>query len=163
MAIEAMISSLTSNALGKALGNAAQIVPQGQPTTSFKDVLSQADNGAGFANQLNMDLGGGLGQSGDLKVLSGEGVSYNPTDQVNAPKDSNASEKMLDMLGEVNKGQMQMDNLVNQVLYSGKKFSNQELLVIQASVFQWAQQTEMTVKVAEHTVSSVKAVLNTQV
>jgi len=67
------------------------------------------------------------------------------------------------MLSEVNKGQMQMDSLVNHVLYSGKKFSQQELLVVQAHVFHYAQMTELTVKVAEQGVSSFKSVMNTHV
>jgi len=70
---------------------------------------------------------------------------------------------VVDLLGDVNKGQMQMDSMVNQILYSGKKFSNQELLCIQAHVFHFAQMTELTVKVAEQGVSSVKSVLNTQI
>jgi hypothetical protein len=66
------------------------------------------------------------------------------------------------MLSEVNKGQLQMDSMVNEILYSGKKFGNQELLAIQAHIFQFAQMTEMTVKVAEHGIGSVRTVLQTQ-
>ncbi len=73
------------------------------------------------------------------------------------------SNKVVNLLSEVNKGQMQMDGMVNQVLHSDKKFSNQELLAIQAHVYHYAQMAELTVKVAEHGTTSVKQVLNTQV
>ena len=44
-----------------------------------------------------------------------------------------------------------------------KKFSNQELLAIQAHVFHVAQMTELTVKSVELAVSSFNGVMNTQI
>jgi hypothetical protein len=98
-----------------------------------------------------------------MQAITGDDVGFVPTEQVMGLGKPETSAKVVDMLGDVNKGQMQMDSLVNHVLYSGKRFSNQELLVIQAHVFHFAQMTELTVKVAEQSISSVKSVLNTQV
>lgn len=164
MAIEAVVSKLNSEALGKAVVKSDELARGGGQASPFSEMLSQMDSGLDFAQTLGM---GGLDQdpspTGQMQAMGGDGVSFSPALDVTNASTPEASEKVMDMLGEVNKGQIQMDSLVNHILYSGKKFSNQELLVIQAHVFHYAQMTELTVKVAEQGVSSVKSVLNTQV
>lgn len=162
MAIEAVVSQLNSSALGKAVSNSQGAADAAQKKSSFSDIMKKIDSGTEFADQLGM-LDKSITPVENMRALNGDAVSFTPADQVTKVGRPEASEKLLDMLGEVNEGQMQMDSLVNNILHSGKKFSNQELLVIQAHVFHFAQMTELTVKVAEQGVSSVKAVLNTQV
>ncbi|MFA4970977.1 MAG: hypothetical protein WC683_00085 [bacterium] len=163
MAIEAVVSQLNSSALGKAVTNSegmSKISEQGSP---FKDVLAeQMNSGTEFADSMGM-MNNDVTPTSQMQTMEAGEVSYTPEIDVSQTSSPEASEKVLDMLGEVNKGQMQMDGLVNHILYSGKKFSNQELLVIQAHVFHFAQMTELTVKVAEQGVSALKSVLNTQV
>jgi hypothetical protein len=128
-------------------------------------MLSQMDSGEDFAKSMGM-MGGesqDINPMSRVETIGADAVAFTPTEGTTGVTNPAATEKVMDMLGEVNKGQMQMDTLVNHVLYSGKKFSNQELMVIQAHVFHFAQMTELTVKVAEQSVSSVKSVLNTQV
>ncbi len=163
MAIEAVVSQLNSSALGKAVGNsqgAANVAQRNKE--SFADIMSKIDSGEDFANQVGA-LGNSISPTDNLQVIEGNSVSFTPSEGVTEVSRPEASEKLISMLGDVNEGQMQMDSLVNHVVHSGKKFSNQELLVIQAHVFHFAQMTELTVKVAEQGVSSVKSVLNTQV
>ncbi|HPQ80124.1 MAG TPA: hypothetical protein PLZ86_00145 [bacterium] len=164
MAIESVVGKLSTEALGKAVVKSDEFA---KPVDSspFKEMLSQMDSGGhDFASLMGMT---GHAQEIDptsrMQALGAEGISFSPAEQSVGITDPAASEKVLDMLGHVNKGQMQMDTLVNHVLYSGKKFSNQELMVIQAHVFHFAQMSELTVKIAEQGVSSVKSVLNTQV
>ena len=162
MAVEHVISKLSSEALGKAVGSSegiAKPLPQG---SSFKEVLNNVDAGKEFADQLGIG-DATMDPTGKMQTLSANTIEFNPADAVTSVGKPETSQKIVDMLSEVNKGQMQMDSLVNNILYSGKKFSNQELLCIQAHVFHYAQMTELTVKVAEQGISSVKAVLNTQV
>jgi len=163
MVLDAVVTQLNSSALGKAVTNsegAAKAVEQG---ASFNDILSEKmDGGMEFADAMGM-MDNDITPTNQMQAMNGADVSYTPEIDVTEVGNPEASEKVLDMLGEVNKGQMQMDSLVNHILYSGKKFSNQELLVIQAHVFHFAQMTELTVKVAEQGVSSLKSVLNTQV
>ncbi len=163
MAIEAAIGKLSSEAMGKAVVKSDELAKPAQDS-SFKAMMSEMDSGNEFANAI------GFGENSmemdptyQLQSLSADNLAFTPADGATGISDPAASEKVMDMLGEVNKGHMQMDNLVNHVLYSGKKFSNQELLVIQAHVFHFAQITELTVKLAEQGVNSVKTVLNTQV
>ena len=162
MAINSVIGKLNKDAIAKAVTKSEGMAGQaGQ--TSFSDVMQQVDSGADFAQTVGIGGTHNIDPTGQMMSLDGENVSYMPTEQLTSVAKPEASEKVVDMLGEVNKGQMQMDSLVNHILYSGKKFSNQELLVVQAHVFHFAQMTELTVKVAEQSISSVKSVLNTQV
>ena len=163
MAIEAVVSQLNSTALGKAVSNSEGVANAKQQGKTFADIIKEIDSGADFAKDLGLAGKQDLSATAHMQTLEADAVDFVPTDKVTEVAKPEASEKVLDMLGEVNKGQMQMDSLVNHILYSGKKFSNQELLVVQAHVFHFAQMTELTVKVAEQGVSSVKSVLNTQV
>ncbi|PIR25477.1 MAG: hypothetical protein COX62_06870 [Deltaproteobacteria bacterium CG_4_10_14_0_2_um_filter_43_8] len=157
-------NKLASKAATKALEKSFQDTSNvGKQKTSFQDTLSNAGAEAKeFASKLGVSE---TNQAPKMQVeaLNGKTVDFTPDMSVTEVKAPNGSEKLVDMLSEVNKGQMQMDSLVNHVLYSGKKFSQQELLVVQAHVFHYAQMTELTVKVAEQGVSSFKSVMNTHV
>ncbi len=166
MAAEMVISKLSSEALGKAMVKSeGSIQPLSQTTegSSFKQILAQMDSGNDFSNMLGINGNQAIDPTGNMQSVAGNGFEFKPGEEAIGVGKMDSSQKVVDMLSEVNKGQMQMDSMVNQILYSGKKFSNQELLCIQAHVFQFAQMTELTVKVAEQGVSSVKSVLNTQV
>jgi hypothetical protein len=129
---------------------------------SFKAILDGMDVGNELVQNLGLD-NRDLSPTNQIQSLGGSGIDFNPVNGVANSTGPNTGERILDMLGEVNKGQIQMDSIVNHILYSGQKFSSQELLVIQAHVFHFAQMTELTVKVAEQGVSSLKSVFNTQV
>jgi len=162
MAINPALAKLNSQALQKAVSKSDQMnKPLGQGET-FKDMLNSMQSSTDFAEKLGMGSNS-IDPSGNMKSLSAGEVAFAPESSVADASGPDVSRKVVDMLSEVNKGQMQMDSMVNQVMYSDKKFSNQELLAIQAHVYHYAQMAELTVKVAEHGISSVKQVLNTQV
>lgn len=163
MVVEAIVSKLNAEAIGKAVSKSSETVGGAGQGTSFREVMSQIETGADFADMMGIGGTTDVNPTNQVQSLGADAVSFTPTEETTGISKPAAGEKVLDLLGEVNKGQMQMDGLVNHILYSGKKFSNQELLVIQAHVFHFAQMTELTVKVAEQGVSSMKSILNTQV
>lgn len=163
MSIEAIVGKLNQEALGKAVTKSEGMAQEANRGSSFKEMMTQVESGAEFADMVGIGGETSIDPTTQMMSLNGEDVSFMPGQEVTEIGQPETSRKVVDMLGEVNKGQMQMDSLVNHILYSGKKFSNQELLVIQAHVFHFAQMTELTVKVAEQSISSVKSVLNTQV
>lgn len=163
MSINAIVGKLNKQALEKAVNKSEGMAGQANKPTSFQDVIHKVESGADFANMVGVGGTTDINPTAKMQALSGNDVGFVPAEEATSMSKPEASEKIVDMLGEVNKGQMQMDSLVNHVLYSGKRFSNQELLVVQAHVFHFAQMTELTVKVAEQSISSVKSVLNTQV
>ncbi|MBI4365569.1 MAG: hypothetical protein HY543_02000 [Deltaproteobacteria bacterium] len=129
----------------------------------FQQLMNQMDTGAKFAESIGVlpaDLQNG---PGEIQALSAEGIAPTPEWLDPHGMSPTGAEHVVSLLSEVNHGQMQMDHLLNEILYGGKKFSNQELLAIQAHIYHFAQMTELTVKVAEQGLSSVKTILNTQV
>jgi len=161
--VQAIYGKLASTALEKAANSSAKEVVQSVPQeSSFKNMLNSLDTGQEMVDLLGIGKDTNLG-SGNIEVLPAEAIKITPAEMNVGLEPPQGTEKIVSMLSEVNKGQMQMDNLVNEILYSGKRFSNQELLAIQAHVFHFAQMTELTVKVTEQGVSSVKTVLNTQI
>ena len=160
MAVDKMVSQLASNAINKALNESSR-VSQPDPGRSFKEILSGAEEGKAFAESLGL-MNQGVAPSSQMEAISVEGIEPELVN-VNKTTTPETSEKIVNMLSDVNKGSMQMENLINNIMYSGKRFSQQEMLVMQAHVYHHAQMMELTVKMAGQSVSSVKAVLNTQV
>lgn len=129
----------------------------------FKQMLDSISAGQEMATSLGI-TGQEIGlPSSHVNAISASGIPIDTANMAVGLEQPQGMQKVVDLLSEVNDGQMQMENMVNQILYSGKKFSNQELLAIQAHVFHFAQVTELVVKAADQGVSSIKAILNTNV
>ncbi len=160
--MDIVLGKVVAQTVGQAAGEAAK---PGATGSNFQDLMS------GLDNQMNMndltsslgldtsDLSSGMGQ---FQAISAENVTMDPNNMQVGSSSGNNTDKVVDMLSEVNKGQMQMDNLLNEVLYSGRKFSNQELLVIQAQIHHFSEMTDLTVKVAEQAVNNLRQIQNTQ-
>lgn len=133
-----------------------------QGPSPFQELLQNAQEVYDFADLL----GAGDNQllpNGKAQAMSAQEISFDPSTQLAEQFEPTGGEKVVNMLADFNEQQMHMDSLVNEILYGEKRFSNQELLAIQAHVFHVAQMTEMTVKAAELTVTSFKGVMNTQI
>ncbi len=66
------------------------------------------------------------------------------------------------MMGNIEKGQVQLDKLINGSL-NGKSFSNSELLGLQAGMYKYSQELDLCGKVVEKATSGLKDTLKTQV
>jgi hypothetical protein len=66
------------------------------------------------------------------------------------------------VLQQVVSGQNKLDDIIKMAT-SGKVYGNQELLAIQAAVYKFSQELEMTSKVVEKATSGVKQTMQTQV
>ena len=161
MAINNAVAKLGQQALSKAVSKTEQLKPVGKQG-GFSEVLNNMQSAQDFAQSLGMTSSNVESAKG-MKAIPGNGIEFSPANSVTQPDGPQVSKKVVDMLSEVNDGQIQMDSLINQILHSDKKFNPQELLAIQAHVNHYAQMAELTVKVAEHGISSTKQILNTQV
>ena len=170
--VESVSAKLVSNIINNVANKSTDGVSTnklGSDVSPFQQVMDQMSTGSNSADQGEA-LAKAFGvvpedaaSSANDKVISAEGLEIDPSDINLAQEPLSGSDKVVNMLSDVNKGQMKMDELVNQILYSGKHYSSQELLAIQAEVFHYAQMSELTVKVADQGVSSVKSVLSTQI
>lgn len=66
------------------------------------------------------------------------------------------------MVNDIEKGQGVMDKLINGGL-TGKSFNSTELLALQAGMYKYTQELELTGKVVEKATSGLKDTLKTQV
>lgn len=82
--------------------------------------------------------------------------------QVEAASDAKKGEGLKKILAGVMDGQNQLDQIIAKAA-SGKQFSNQELLAMQAGVYKFSQELELTSKVVEKATSGVKQTMQTQV
>lgn len=81
---------------------------------------------------------------------------------VEAVKDPKKMDGMKRVLANVMDGQNALDSIIKKAA-SGKQFSNQELLAMQAGVYKFSQELELTSKVVEKATSGVKQTMQTQV
>jgi hypothetical protein len=66
------------------------------------------------------------------------------------------------MMEDVMAGQNKLEDIINLSL-SGRNFSSQELLAMQAGVYRFTQELELTSKVVEKATATIKQTMNTQV
>ena len=159
-------TKLSTQVMAKALENsqaetAKPVSPEGG---SFKQTMESTEAHMRIMDILGVDQQNQVLPSGKMESISAESITLeqdnNAIPKAGGPE---GGEKVLNMLADFNNQQSQMDLLVNQIMYGDKKFSNQELMAIQAHVFHIAQMTELTVKSVELAVSSFKGVMNTQI
>ncbi len=72
------------------------------------------------------------------------------------------SSMLMGMFGNMEKGQANLDKLISGGL-SGKTFSNAELLSLQAGMYKYTQELELTGQVVEKATGGLKDTLKTQV
>jgi hypothetical protein len=78
------------------------------------------------------------------------------------PETSKASNMVSGVVNSLEKGQLNLEKLINSGM-SGKNFSNSELLSLQASMYKYTQELDLTSKVVEKATSGLKDVVKTQV
>jgi len=66
------------------------------------------------------------------------------------------------VLGSLEQGQREVDKLIEAGL-SGKEFTNSELLLLQARMYRFTQEVELTSKVVEKGAGGIKETVRTQV
>ena len=112
-----------------------------QETTSASDVLRTAQS-----NAVNGSQSIGQGPNAAKKVDA-------------TGKTESGLKKMLNQMVD---GQNKLDDIIKMAT-SGKTYSQQDLLAIQASVYKFSQELDLTSKVVEKATSGIKQTMQTQV
>jgi hypothetical protein len=81
---------------------------------------------------------------------------------VNGKAETQKGNMMTSMVDSLEKGQVNLEKLI-EAGASGKKFSNAEMLSLQASMYKYTQELDLTSKVVEKATSGLKDVVKTQV
>jgi transcription termination factor NusB len=79
-----------------------------------------------------------------------------------ASQPSKIAQTMSGIISEMEQGQGRLDKLIN-VGLSGKEMSNTDLLALQASMYKYTQEMDLTGKVVEKATTGLKDTLKTQV
>lgn len=136
----------------------AETLAQGQqaPQTQFNDVLQNQRVGE------VQEVGRTRPEVGDvLRTARGQEVPRVPA--IGQTMDSRPLANGLHrMMEEVMSGQNKLEDIINLSL-SGRNFSTPEMLAMQAGIYRFTQELELTSKVVEKATSTVKQTMNTQV
>lgn len=156
-------NKLATQVLQKAFENSSQV--EGKTATTgqgnFADLFKNAQSDLDFPKALGIGDNRLLSNS-PAQAISAEQIAVDP-DAVTLQFDKGKNPVLVDLLSDFNSQSQRMDTLMNDVIFGNRRYSNQELLVMQAQIFHMAQEVELTVKVAELGVSSFKGVMNTQI
>ena len=124
------------------LPQANQAVKPQNATKSFQDVLEQTSSPVGMDNTISTQKATEIKQ--DL------------------PVEKTRDTQLTKVLNSVVSGQDKMSKIIK-LATSGRSFNPTELLAIQAGVYKFSQELELTSKVVEKATDGVKQTLQTQV
>ncbi|MCP3097612.1 ATP-dependent helicase HrpB [Myxococcus sp. K15C18031901] len=146
---------LADKAQGAGQVDAAQGVNKAQ-ATQRTDAVRQVET-------VNKAEKAGLNK---VSAAASQPVTAKAAEPVAAKTELNKSSKATDMMsavvGDLEKGAGNLEKIIAQAS-SGKQFTNAELLSLQASMYQYTQQLDLTSKVVEKATTGLKDVVKTQV
>lgn len=129
---------------------------QQTPDVAFNQVLD--------SQRVGEIEGGRLNPATNANVLRAARAQQTPSvpaigNQLNSRTFGSGLQRIME---DVMQGQNKLEEIINLSL-SGRNFSTPELLAMQAGVYRFTQELELTSKVVEKATSSVKQTMNTQV
>ena len=131
----------------------------GGPNQAFQDALRNQQT-APIGNQLQVNQTQAATAAQNVLMQAKINTTSPSTRVGEAQKTENS--KMATMLESLVNGQDKMTNIMNMAL-SGRQFNPAELLAMQAGVYRFSQELELTGKVVEKATSGIKQTMNTQV
>lgn len=163
----------TGSGLGKAAGELMKEMQKAQSEISKLEKQGNpsgsAQGGADFAQKLDSMRVQEVQKTDNIQatkkaanILARAKIdAQSPTMRVGETAKTERS-KIASMLESMVNGQDKMTEIMNMAL-SGRQFSPPELIAMQAGVYKFTQELELTSKVIEKATSGVKQTMNTQV
>ena len=155
--------------IGKAAGELLKEMEKAQKELQQLDKTQQTGGANQFQNVMQAQQTQGVqatnqaqGVQEASKILQQAKINQlSPSTRVGEAARSKQN-RMTKMLEGLIKGQDRMTHIMNMAL-SGRQFSPPELIAMQAGVYRFAQELELTSKVVEKATSGIKQTMNTQV
>jgi hypothetical protein len=153
--------------LQKAMEHNQNVAGKGAAPAQFNDVMAQGVQGPNATNPaLDTTKVQDVTKASDvLRTAQAQqvgGVDTNLGVKTVEAKSETRESGLKSLLNQVVDGQNKLDQIIKMAT-SGKTYGNQELLAIQASVYKFSQELELTSKVVEKATSGVKQTMQTQV
>lgn len=141
-----------------AMQQADQLAQADKPTEAqFNQVLDSQR--VGQIDNTRMNAGGNLDVLRAARAQQSAPAVPAVGNQLNSGAFSSGVQRIME---DVMQGQNKLEEIMNLSL-SGRNFSTPELLAMQAGVYRFSQELELTSKVVEKATSTVKQTMNTQV
>ena len=157
-----MSEAITTILQNLAKGGGAETAPSTAGSNS--DFAKLFENKLQGEQMITEDLMKSFGMSADGqlsdKVIATPEFAINPTELVKPTQPSSILEKVSSYVAEVNRGQLQMNGIIEQAT-SGAKMSPQDLLGLQVGVYQFTMELELTSKLTEQIPNAAKTLWNT--
>lgn len=131
----------------------------GAPTQSFQEVMQTQQVQQPTEVQTGRDVHSAT-QANNV-LLQAKVNATSPSTRVGEAARAQQS-RMAKLMQELVDGQDKMNNLMRLAL-SGRQFSPSEMLAMQAGIFRFSQELELTSKVVEKATSGIKQTMSTQV
>ena len=156
--------------IGKAAGELMKEMQKAQAEVQKLEAKQPGGGGQGFQNTLqNVQSNQGIQNTKQVQatqkaanILAQAKINANqPSARVGQAAQAERS-RMANMLDELIGGQDKMGKIMDMAL-SGRQFSPPELLAMQAGVYKFSQELELTSKVVEKATGGIKQTMNTQV
>ena len=162
----------TGGGMGKAAGELLKEMQQAQQELQKMDQQQGPDKAGSFQDTLQAQQNQGAQAPNQVQQVEATTKSTNvlmnakvnsmtPTTKVGDTARTQRSQ-MADMIEGLVNGQDKMSQIMDLAM-SNKKMSPQELLAMQAGVYRFSQELELTSKVVEKATSGLKQTMNTQV
>jgi len=163
----------TSGGVGKAAGELLKEMQQAQEELQKMDQPQGPDQAGSFQDTLQAQQTQGVQAPNQVAQIEPAAKSSNvlmnakvnamspTTTQVGTTARTQRSE-MANVIEGLVSGQDKMSQIMDMAM-SNKKMSPQELLAMQAGVYRFSQELELTSKVVEKATSGIKQTMNTQV
>lgn len=113
--------------------------------------------------QLRMDKINEIPKDAELKVNEPQGQKIDDIDNTQKVNANESLSSLKDLTNNLEKSNIQLDNLIKSVMQDGKSFSPAELMAMQAQIYQLTREIELTSKVVEQANQGIKTMLNQQV
>ena len=132
----------------------------GGPNEAFKQALNQPQQVHGTTSVQAVQATPQATATQNI-LLQARLVATSPSTRVGEAAAAQRT-KMAKMLDQLVGGQDKMNQIMKLAL-SGRKFDGQELLAMQAGVYRFSQELDLTGKVVDKATSGIKQTMNTQV
>jgi len=155
--------------LSKAAGEMLKEMEEAQKNAKLQQPDAQKTDGANFKQAMEAQKVAGVSevkqatqvQRAANVLLQAKVNAKLPSTRVGATQSVKKS-KVLNMLQGLVSGQDRMNGLMK-IALSGKQMGPHELLAMQAGIYRFSQELELTSKVVEKATSGIKQTMNTQV
>lgn len=132
----------------------------GGPNEAFSKALNQSQQVQGATSVQAIQATHHATASQNV-LLQAKLAAISPSTRVGEAASAQRS-RMAQMLDQLVGGQDKMSQIMK-LAVSGRQFNSQELLAMQAGVYRFSQELDLTGKVVEKATSGIKQTLNTQV